>query len=159
MGSIFGTRSVQEGAKMSPGGPLRASKTQKAAFAKTCTKKHCFFKFFGVQRLPKRASGGPRGLPRGTQGAPKLQKKGIQKWTPKLTTFGPILGLFWGPFWDPKLLQKGTKTWTTFGTPLPRLSEVGEKRFREINESGKSPINPRIIFSKRKGGIRPLKAF
>ena len=34
-GPHFGTRSAQEGAKMGPRGPSRASKTQKAAIAKT----------------------------------------------------------------------------------------------------------------------------
>ena len=77
-GDRFGTRSAQKGIKMSPGGPLRASKTQKPAFAKTL-KNLQFFKVFGVQRHPKRALGNPRRLPRGTQGAPKLQKKGSKK--------------------------------------------------------------------------------
>ena len=64
-GDSFGTRSGQEGAKMGPRGPLRASKTQKAAFAKTL-KKHMFFKVFGVQRLPKMSIRGSGRLPRGT---------------------------------------------------------------------------------------------
>ena len=72
----FGTRSAQEGAKMSPREPSRASKSKKATFSKTL-KNHWFFKVLGVQRLPKRALGGPRPLPRATQGAPKLQQKGI----------------------------------------------------------------------------------
>ena len=83
-GTHFGTKSAQEGAKMSPRGPLRASSTQKPAFAKTL-KSHLFFKVFGVQRPPKRALGGPRRLPRSTQGAPKPQQKRIQKWIPKLS--------------------------------------------------------------------------
>ena len=56
-GDHFGTRSAQEGAKMGPRGPLRASKTKTPAFAKTM-KKHCFFNVFGVQdsfRKPKKA--------------------------------------------------------------------------------------------------------
>ena len=61
------------------------------------------FKGFWVQRPPKRASRGLRRLPRGTQRAPKLQKKGIQNWTQKLTNVGPILG--------PKMGSKmGSKT-------------------------------------------------
>ena len=104
---------------MSPRGPSRASKTRKAAFPKPL-KNHLFFKVFGVQRLPKRASGGPRRLQRGTQRASEHNKKGIQKWTPKLTIFGPILGPFWGPFWGQKLLQKvtknGTHFWVHFGS-------------------------------------------
>ena len=64
-GLQFGTRSAQEGVKMGPKGPSRASKTQKAAIAKTF-KNHMFFKVFGVQRPPRKALGGPRRLPRGT---------------------------------------------------------------------------------------------
>jgi len=82
-GGHFGTRSAQEGGKMSPRGPSRAPKTRKAAFAKTL-KNHWFFKVFGVQKPPKRALGGPRRLQRGTQRASEPNKKGIQKWTPKL---------------------------------------------------------------------------
>jgi hypothetical protein len=137
---------------MSPRGPSRASKTKKVTFSKTL-KNLQFFKVFEVQRPPKRASGGPRGLPRGTQGAPKPQKKGIQKWTPKLTLFGPILGPFWGPFWGRKLLQKRTKNGTTFGTPPSRISGVQMKRFYKLNESGEIPRGTGIILPKRKGGI------
>ena len=84
---------------MSLRGSLRASKTQKPAFAKTL-KNIQFFKVFGVQRHPKRALGNPRRLPRGTQGAPKLQKRN-PKMDPKIinfsTNFGAILGAILGP--------------------------------------------------------------
>jgi|TARA_B110001469_G_scaffold14425_1_gene14598 hypothetical protein len=50
---------------MGPRGPLRTSKTQKAAFAKTL-KNNWFFNVFGVQRLPKMSIRGSRRLPRGT---------------------------------------------------------------------------------------------
>ena len=64
-GLQFGTRSAQEGVKMGPKGPSRASKTQKAATAKTF-KNDLFFKVFRVQRPPRKALGGPRRLPRVT---------------------------------------------------------------------------------------------
>ena len=116
----FGTRSAQEGGKMSPRGPSRAPKSQKAASSKTL-KNNLFFKVFGVQRPPKRASRGPRRLPRGTQGAPKPQTKGIQKWNPNLTIFGPISGPFWGPFGAPKLPPNRPKNETLFWSPREPL--------------------------------------
>ena len=64
-GGHFGARSAQEGGKMSPRGPARASNTKKAAFSKT-SKNLQFFKVFGVQRPRKRASGDSRRLQRGT---------------------------------------------------------------------------------------------
>ena len=45
-------------------GPLRASKSQKPAFAKTL-KNIVFFMVFGLPRPSKTALGGPRRLPRG----------------------------------------------------------------------------------------------
>ena len=54
-------------AKMSPRAPLRASKTQKPAFAKTL-KNHVFFKVFGCPRPSKTASKDPKGLSRGYLG-------------------------------------------------------------------------------------------
>ena len=47
--------------------------------------------------------------------------------------FGPIVGLFWGLFWDPKLLQKETTNGTTFRTPRCRLSEVRESPRQKLN--------------------------
>jgi hypothetical protein len=63
-GGHFGARSAQEGGKMRPRGPSRASNTKKAAFTKTL-KNLQFFLVFGVQRPPKRASGDSRRLQRG----------------------------------------------------------------------------------------------
>ena len=116
VGAHFGTRSAQEGGKMSPRGPSRAPKSQKAAFSKTL-KNFQFLKVFGVQRPPKRASRGPRRLSRGTQRAPKPPKKWIQKLTHKSPSFGPILEQFWRPFWSQNLFQKGTKNGTTRRRP------------------------------------------
>ena len=52
----------------------------------------------------------------------------------------------------PKLLQKGTRNGTTFGTPLLRISGVRETPNRQINESGEKATGAGIILSKRKGG-------
>ena len=49
---------------------------------------------FGVQRPPKRALGGPRRLPRGTQRAPKPEKKGFKN-VPQNYQF---LDKFWAHF-------------------------------------------------------------
>ena len=65
---------------------------------------------------------------------------------------------FWGPFWDPKVVQKGTKNGTTFGIPKPRISRVHIMPNQELNESGEKGTVIGIIFSKRKGGIMPLRA-
>ena len=143
---------------MSPRGPSRVSKTQKPAFAKTM-KNHWFFKVFGVQRPPKRSSGGPRRLPRGTQRAPKLPKRGSKIGPQILPIVGPILGRFWGPFWDPKLLQKGTKNGSKNGTLSHRISGVRKVARQELNESGEKGIGAGNIFNKRRGGIlRTLRA-
>ena len=68
-------------------------------------------------------------------------------------TFWTKLGSILGPFWDPKLLQKGTKNGTTFGIPIPRISGVRRTPNQELNESATKATGAGIIFSKRKGGI------
>ena len=131
-GTHFGTRSGQEGAKMCPRGPSKTPKTQKVAFAKTL-KSLQFFEVFGVQEPPKRALGGPRRLPTGTQRAPKPNKKEIQKWTTQLSIFGPILKPFSGLFWGQNWLQNGTKNGTLLEPSAPHLrgpnnAKTGNKR-------------------------------
>ena len=108
------------GTKMSPRGPLGSSKNQKPVFIKKWFSRGTVG-IFSLLRPPKRASRGPRRLPRGTQGAPKPQKKGIQKWTPNLTIFWLIFGPFWGPFWAPKLLQNRPQNGTLFWSPRDPL--------------------------------------
>ena len=107
---------------------------------------------FGVQRLPKRALGGPRRLPRGTQRASKPEK-GDPKIDPQFgnfwTNFGAILGSILGP----KTAPKGDQN----GTPLRRVSEVRRKPNQELNERGAKATGAGVILSKRKGGIRPYK--
>ena len=92
------------GGKMSPRGPSRPSKSQKAASSKTL--KNPVFEGFWVQRPPKRASRGPRRLPRGTQRAPKPKKYCSQN-GPQLKNFWTraILGVFLGLELAPKLVQ------------------------------------------------------
>jgi len=60
---------------MSPRGPPRALKTENPAFAKTL-KNLWFFKVFGVQRPPKRASRGPKGSQEAPKELQNLKKKG-----------------------------------------------------------------------------------
>ena len=81
-------------AKMRPKEPSGASKNQKPSFSKTF-KNPLFFKGFWLQRLLKKASRGPRWLPKDTQRTPrpqnrnpKLDPKIIKNWT----NFGAILG-------------------------------------------------------------------
>ena len=101
----------QIGPRRGQDGPKRAIKSFKDPKSCICKnlKKHSVFKVFGVQRPPKRALGGPRRLPRGTQRAPKPNKKGIQKWTTKLSIFGQVLKPFWGSFLGQNWLQNVTK--------------------------------------------------
>ena len=148
MGSIL-EPSFPRGAKMSPKEPSGASKKQKTACSKTL-KKPVVFKGFWLQRPLKRASRGPRGLPKGTQRNPRPQKKG-----PKI---GPenyqILDKFWSPFWDPKAKQKQAKMDPISGTPFPHISGVQIMPRQKINERClKAPVTE-IILYKRKGGIR-----
>ena len=100
--------------KMSPRGPLGASKSQKTALIKMWFSRGTVG-IFSLLRPPKRASRGPRRLPRGTQRTLKPPKKDIQNWTQKLTIFRQILEQFWLPKWILKKLQK----WDHFWHPLP----------------------------------------
>ena len=134
---------------MGPRGPSRDSKTQNVALAKT-PKTDQFFMVFGVQRPPKRALGGPRRLPRGTQGAPKPNKKGSKN-GPQNYQF--LEGPFWGPFRGQNWLQNGIKNGATFGTLSLRLSGVRMMRFCKLNGSAAKATVTGIIFGKRKGGI------
>ena len=117
MGPFWGPFWDQIGPRRGQDGPKRATKSfkdQKSYIFKKWFSRETVC-IFSLLRPPKRASRGPRRLPRGTQGAPKPQKKGIQKWTPKLTIFGPILGPFWGPFWGQNGLQNWSKTGSFLG--------------------------------------------
>ena len=75
----FSDQISQRGSKMSPRGPSRASKTNKATFSKKWFSRGTVC-IFSLLRPPKRTSRSPRRLPRATQRTPKPQKKGIQNW-------------------------------------------------------------------------------
>ena len=89
-------------AKMSPKEPSQASKNQKPAFAKTL-KNTLVFEGFWQQRPLKRASRGPRRLPKDTQRTPRPQKR------------------------DPKLAPKIIKNWTNFGATLEEKTASKKK--------------------------------
>ena len=98
---------------MSPRGPSRAPKYRKHTTPKTL-KNHCFFLVFGGPRPSKTASKDPKRLPRGYLGLleailshlgailkTRAFKRAPAGWDraapfPKY----PILGPFWGVFWD-----------------------------------------------------------
>ena len=99
-GDQIGPRRGQDGTKRA----IKSFKDAKSCICKNI-KKLMFFWVFGVQRPPERALGGPRRLPRGTQRAPKSQKRDLKR-TPKLLVFGLVfwailghLGAFWRPSW------------------------------------------------------------
>ena len=68
------------------------------------------------------------------------------------TNFGTILGTILAP----ELAPKGDQNGTTFGTLLLRISEVGELRFCELNESAAKATVTGIVLGRRKGGIKAL---
>ena len=84
-------------AKMNPRGPSRASKSQKTAFSKKWFSRGTFT-IFSLLGPPKRASRGPRRLPKDTQRTPRPQKR------------------------DPKLDPKIIKNWTNFGATLGKTT-------------------------------------
>ena len=131
MGSILGPDRHRKAPRWDQEGHQELQRPKKLHLQQP-SKPFSFFKVFGVQRPPKRALGGPRRLPRGSRRAPRPNKKGIQKWAPKLSICGRILGPFWGPFWVQNWLQKGPKNGTTFGTLLLRISGVGGVAFLRI---------------------------
>ena len=116
-GVHFGTRSAQEGAKMSPRGLSRASKNQKAAFPKTL-KNIQFFKVLGSRGLPRE----PQEAQEGSQEASKeLQnlKKRDQKMDPKFSNFWNNFGAILGSILESKIAPKGDQKWDHFWNPLP----------------------------------------
>ena len=73
LGPILGADRPKRG-QDEPKRAIRSFKEPKSCIFKNL-KKHYVFAGFWVQRPPKRASRGPRRLPRGTQRAPKPKKK------------------------------------------------------------------------------------
>ena len=77
LGPILGPDRPKRG-QDEPKRAIKSSKEPKSCIFKNL-KKPYVFEGFWVQRPPKRASRGPRRLPRGTQRASEPNKKGIQK--------------------------------------------------------------------------------
>ena len=143
---------------LGPDRPKRGQYEPKRTIKSFKEPKNCIFKkvvfeldcrHFSLLGPPKRASRGPRRLPKDTQRTPRPQKKGTQNWTQKLSTFGQILEQFWGP----KRQAKKNKKKHIFGTPFPRISGVQIMPRQKKRERGKKPTGTGIILSKRKGGI------
>ena len=140
-------------AKMGPRGPSIASKHPKTCNCKNLEKPGVFQCFWGPMPS-KTAWEGPRRLPRGTKSAPTPSKKGSKNGHQKISLVLRILG----PFWGQKVLQNWTKHGTTFGTLSLRISGVGTTPKRKINERCRKGKAAGLVFRKRKGGIRPLRA-
>ena len=141
-------------AKMSPKEPSGASKNQKPSFPKTL-KNPVFFKGFWLQRLLKKASRGPRWLPKDTR---KIQDP--KNRNPKLIP--RIIKKSGTNFWTHSKTQaqlKKSKTESILETPFPRISGIQIMPCQKVNERGKKRVLTGIILYKRKGGIRPYKAF
>ena len=81
-GAHFGTRSAQEGAKMSPRGPSGASKSQKTGFSKTLKNRLFFQVFANAGFWVLEALNGPLGLILALSWA-DLVPKWSPKWPPK----------------------------------------------------------------------------
>ena len=142
------------GAEMGPGGgPSRASKNRKPAFAKTL-KNHLCFKVFGIPRPSKTAYEDPRRLPRGYLGllgailshlGTILETRAFQKapagfnccWgSPRL----PILGSILGPKIVLKSIFLGVIVWTSFWQFFVNFWGHFGDRFQEKMESTSWPI-------------------
>ena len=139
---------------MNPRGPSRASKSQKTAFSKKWFSRGTFT-IFSLLGPPKRASRGPRRLPKDTQRTPRPQKRD-PKLDPKIIK---KLDQFWGNLRKKNGKQLLTKNRNIFWTPFPRISGVQIMPRQKVNERGKKAFLTEIILYKRKGGIRPYKAF
>ena len=116
-------------AKMNPRGPSRASKSQKTAFSKKWFSRGTFT-IFSLLGPPKRASRGPRRLPKDTQRTPRPQKKGTQNWTQKLSKLGQILEQFWDQN-DKLKNQKNTHFWDLLPPHLRGPNNAPPKKTRE----------------------------
>ena len=109
-----------------------------------------FFKGFWLQRHLKKASRGPRWLPKDTRKIqdpknrnPKLIPKNIKK-----------IGTNFGAHSETQAQQKKKNKKLIFGTPFPRISGIQIMPRQKVNERGKKRILTGIILYKRKGGIR-----
>ena len=150
---------------MSPRGPSRASKTNKATFSKKWFS--CWTVcIFSLLRPPKRASRGPRRLPRGTQRAPKPKEKlkknkkrnrrpGRKRLQPAIsvfTNFGTHFGTqnlsFFRSFFEQLLIT----CWKTFGSPIlepnpPKTDQDEPKRAIRSCKEPKNCIYKKVVFA------------
>ena len=105
-------------AKMNPRGPSRASKSQKTAFSKKWFSRWTVG-IFSLLGPPKRASRGPRRLPKDTQRTPRPPKK-RHKIGPKNYQ---NLDKFWSNFGDQNEKQKTKKTCLEHPSPASQGSK------------------------------------
>ena len=136
-------------AKMSPKEPSGASKNQKPSFSKTL-KNQCVFKGFWLQRLLKKASRGPRWLPKDTR---KIQdpKNRNPKLIPKIIK---KIGTYFRTHSKTQAQLKKSKKKSILETPFPRISGIQIMPRQKVNERGEKTASPGIILSKRQGGIK-----
>ena len=113
-----------------------------------------FFKGFWLQRLLKKASRGPRWLPKDTR---KIQdpKNRNPKLIPKIIK---KIGTNFGAHSETQAQLKKSKTKSILETPFPRISGIQIMPRQKVNERGEKAIMTGIILYKRKGGIRLYKA-
>ena len=144
--------------KMGPPGPSRASQTQKAEFSKNF-RNLLFSMIFGFQRPPRRASGGPRRLQRGSQRAPKPQKNN-QKMDPKICVCLAIRWVILRPIlelkFDPKLNQNWLHFWVRVGADFcDFLNGGGGLEFRYV------PLSPYAlrVYKSITAGLQRLYSF
>ena len=107
-----------KGTKISPRGPLGASKNQKTALTKTGFRVglSAFFHSWGLPREPQEAQEGSQEAPKELQNPQKMDPKMNPKITKFLTNFGAILGSILGS----KIAPKGDQKWEPFLGPKPR---------------------------------------
>jgi hypothetical protein len=105
LGSLFGTKWAQEGPRWALRGLLRASKSQKHAFAKTL-KTLQFFMVFELPRPSKRRLKRSKGF-----------KKVDPKMEPILATFWTNFGALLGPIFELKSAPEGNQKWDHFWDP------------------------------------------
>ena len=108
-----------------------------------------FFKGFWLQRLLKKASRGPRWLPKDTR---KIQdpKNRNPKLIPKIIK--KIGTNFWTHSKTQAQLKKSKKR-SILKTPFPRISGIQIMPRQKVNERGEKSVMTGIILYKRKGGI------
>ena len=100
-GTQFGIRAAQEG-QDEPKRTIRSFKEPKT-FIYENHKKHLFFQGFWLQRPLKKASRGPRWLPKGTQ---KIQDPKKLESRVETRNYKKDWNQFWSPLWNPSTAKK-----------------------------------------------------